>query len=189
MERRIARCCLPVCSGLIALCLSVLCAPTPVLADAAPTTGVLLATATIAPGCRVVGQMLATTTADFGSLNFGTVPSLFRTAITAQSVGPSGMVQLTCSGEVSVDVSISTGLYASGNQRQLGSGTKRVPYDLYIDSGLTNQFSGATVRTLAISPTGLTTTVNMPIYGRIQANPGAYSPGVYSDTVQITIAF
>jgi spore coat protein U-like protein len=174
---------------LLALCLSVLAMPTLVLADAAPTTGVLLATATIEPGCRVVGQMLATTSVDLGSLNFGTLPSLFRTAITAQSVGPSGTVQVTCSGAVSVDVTISTGLFASGNQRQLGSGANRVPYDLYIDSGLTNIFNGATARTLAISPVGATTTLNMPIYGRIQANPGAYAPGTYHDTVQITVAW
>jgi spore coat protein U-like protein len=175
--------------GLLVAPLLALLLPVTVQADAAPTTGTLLATATIEPGCRVVGQLLAITSIDLGSLNFGTLPSLFTTAVSAQSSGPSGILQVICTGAISVDVSISTGLHASGSQRQLASGANRVPYNLYVDSGLTTQFNGATARTLAVSPIGATTTLNMPIYGRIQPNPGVYAAGTYTDTVQITVTW
>lgn len=159
------------------------------MSEAAPTTGTLQATARIESGCRVVGQTKLTQGIDLGVLNFGQRPSIFATALTASSQGALGTVQLTCTGSTSVDVSINTGLYVSGNQRQLGSGTHRVPYDLYVDSTFNTPFVGNTARTLTVSANGASTILNMPIYGRVQPTPGGYAPGSYQDVLQITVAW
>lgn len=159
------------------------------LGQSAPTTGVLQVTARVDTGCRVVGQQTQTNGLDFGVLDFGTYPSLFAVALTAQSQGPAGVLQLTCNGVTTANVSIGTGLYASGNQRRMASGANRVAYDLYADSGMSLPFSGAAPRAITISPGGGTATIDLPIYGRVAPSPDGYAAGGYQDDVQITISW
>ncbi|MEJ0036563.1 MAG: spore coat U domain-containing protein [Gammaproteobacteria bacterium] len=163
--------------------------PVAALGQSAPTTGVLHVTATIASGCRIADQLRLTQGIDFGTLDFGAYPSIFANALTAQSHAAMGTLQLTCVGIVSANVSIGTGLHASGNQRQLANGTHRVAYELYADSGFNLPFAGTTPRTVAVSPNGSVATVNLPIYGRVQPMPGGYVPGSYQDDVQITVSW
>jgi len=155
----------------------------------APTHGVLQVTARIESGCRVVGQLAQAQTVEFGSLDFGSQPSIFAVPLTAQSQGPAGTLQLTCIGIVSANVAIGTGLHANGSQRQLASGANRVAYDLYADSNLSLPFDGAVPRSVAISPSGSAATVSLPIYGRIQPTPGGYAAGSYQDDVQVTVSW
>lgn len=157
--------------------------------QSAPTQGALQVHATITSGCRVVGSERLTDGIDFGTLDFGTVPSLFNTTLAAQAQSSLGVVELTCSGVTSAQVAISTGAQPNGQQRQLASGANRVPYQLYADAGFATAFVGATPVAVSISPSGAAATVALPIHGRIQATPGGYAAGQYSDQVQITISW
>lgn len=163
--------------------------PTLALGQSAPTTGTLQITARIEAGCRVVGHMNQTSGLDFGTLNFGSHPSIFPVALTAQSQGPSGTVQLTCSSVVNANVSVSTGQYAIGNQRRMANGANRVAYDLFADSGFVLPFTGTTPRAIAVSASGSTATVSLPIYGRVAPFAGGHPAGNYQDDVQITVTW
>lgn len=169
--------------------LAVLLLPALAQSQTAPTQGAVPVRATIASGCRVSGSEQLTTGIDFGLLDFGSRPSLFATPLTAQAQGSLGTVQLTCSGVVSAQVSISTGAQPNGQQRQLASGAQRIPYQLYADAAFNSPYVGATALSLSISPTGAAATVELPIHGRIQPTPGGYPPGQYTDQVQITISW
>lgn len=163
----------------------------PVIAfgQSAPTTGTLQVSAQILSGCRVVGQRMQTTGIDFGTVDFGSHPSIFVAPLTARSQGPLGTLQLTCIGIVSASVSISAGMHAQGNQRQLASGVNRVPYDLYADGSFNVPFTAAAERTLVVSPTGSVATVDLTIYAKVHSTPGGYATGSYQDNVQITVSW
>ncbi|MBL8267221.1 spore coat U domain-containing protein [Steroidobacter sp.] len=157
-------------------------------AQAAPTTGVLQVTARIESGCRVAGQSQATGV-DFGELDFAAHPSLFRQPLTARSQLSMGTLRLQCVGVLSANVSIGVGMHATGSQRRLMSGTHHVPYDLYADSAGLEPFAGNTPRGVAISATGALAVVDLPVFGRVPATVGGYSPGNYQDSVQVTVSW
>ncbi len=170
-------------------CAAAMLLPAIAAAQTAPSSGVLQVTARIESGCRVVGQLAQTQTLEFGSLDFGSHPSIFTVPLSAKSQGPAGTLQLTCIGIASVSVSVGTGLHASGNQRYLASGPDRVAYDLYADAELSLPFDNGTSRSIAISPDASAATVDLSIYGRIQPVSGGHAAGSYEDQVQIVVAW
>ncbi|WP_129774702.1 Csu type fimbrial protein [Peristeroidobacter soli] len=162
--------------------------PSVVTAQTAPTTGVLQVSARLESGCRVAGQSQASGV-DFGTLDFSTQPSLFQRPLTAQSQLSMGTLQLQCVGVTSASVVIDVGLHAAGNQRRLSSGAHYVPYDLYADSTGLEPFVGSTPRAVAISATGALAVLDLPVFGRVPPAPGAYWPGSYQDSVQVTVSW
>lgn len=164
------------------------CAPS--FAEPAPGTGVAHVRAAIDSGCRISGQEHALTVLDLGALAFGTVPSIFTAPITAQSQGgPGGTIELRCNGVESVDVSIGPGLRSINGQRRLGSGTAHVPYGLYADSAFNEPFLISSPRSMLVSPGGGSASASFVIFGRILPHPGGFTPGAYSDVVEVTIAW
>ncbi len=155
----------------------------------APTTGLLQARAAIVSGCRVSGQELAGSGVDFGTLDFGTHPSLFPAPLTAQAQGASGMVRLLCSGVVSASVAVGTGSAAQGNQRRLSNGLHRIPYQLYADANYNSPFMGTAPQTVLVPGGGGAAQVDLPIYGRIEPVAGGYPAGHYADQVQVTVSW
>ncbi|MGD9944852.1 MAG: spore coat U domain-containing protein [Burkholderiaceae bacterium] len=156
---------------------------------AAPTTGLLQARASIVSGCRVSGQESAVTGLDFGTLDFGSHPSLFGVPLTAQAQGPSGVIRLQCSGVVSATVTVGVGAAALGNQRRLSSGLHRIPYQLYADVNYNTPFIGTAPLAVLVPGGGGAAQVDLPIYGRIEPAPGGYPVGHYADQVQISVSW
>jgi spore coat protein U-like protein len=157
-------------------------------AHPAPTTGLLHVQARVESGCRVVGQ-LQTADVDFGTLDFGTYPSLFTQTLTAQAQLLSGALQLRCVGVTSAQVSIGPGLNVSGGQRRLAGGSQYVPYLLYSDAAGTQPFDIDVPRGIAISSSGESTVVDLNVHGRVPPAVGGYAPGAYQDQVQITVSW
>lgn len=154
----------------------------------APTTGLLEVRAEIQSGCRVVGQAL-TSGVDFGRLDFGTHPSLFNTPLIAQAQLASGALRLRCVGVTSAQLTIDAGLNALGNQRRMASSGAYVPYELFADAAATELLGANTPRSVAISPSGALTTVDLTVFGRVLPATGGYAPGIYQDQVQVTVSW
>jgi spore coat protein U-like protein len=163
-------------------------APRAAVAQAAPTTGVLQVSARLESGCRVVGQPQASGV-DFGTLDFASQPSLFRHVLSAQAQLSMGTLQLQCVGVTSVSVAVGVGMHADGNQRRMFSGASYVPYDLYADSSGANPFVGSTPHAVSVSTDGSFAVVDLPVFGRVTPAIGGYSPGVYQDSVQVTVTW
>jgi spore coat protein U-like protein len=162
--------------------------PASSLAQAAPTTGVLHVSARIASGCRVVGQALVQGV-DFGELDFGSHPTLFKQPLSAQSQLSSGAVQLQCVGVTSAFVSIDAGMHASGNQRRLASGEHYVPYELFLDGAHSQPVAIDTPRGVFISPNGELAVVDLSLHGRVASLLGGFPPGLFQDSVQVTVSW
>jgi spore coat protein U-like protein len=157
-------------------------------AQTAPTTGVLYVQARVESGCRVAGQS-QTVGVDFGELNFGEHPSLFKQTLAAQAQLLSGALQLQCVGVTSAQISVGAGMNVSGGQRRLANGAQHVPYDLYGDAAGTQPFGIDVPRSVSISPSGALAIVDLQVHGRVPPAVGGYAPGLYQDQVQITVSW
>lgn len=159
------------------------------VAAPAPTTGTLDVQAILESGCRVDGQPLATSGADFGELDFDRHPSLFKQPLTAQSQLASSTLQLKCVGIVSAQITVGAGMHVNGGQRYLESGGEYVPYDLFLDGAASQPLSVNIPRSVPIAANGALTIVDLSVFGRVPPSVGGYVPGIYRDQVQVTVSW
>jgi spore coat protein U-like protein len=144
-------------------------------ADAATANGNLTATITIQPSCQVVSS----TTLDFGSTG---------ALVANQEIQSNFAVQ--CSDATAFNVALDGGSTPGGSvatRLMAGSGGEVVGYQLFSDAARTANW-GSTVGTDTVSGAGNGSAMNLTVYGRVpaQATP---APGMYSDTVTITITY
>ncbi len=135
-------------------------------------------TASIVPGCMVVG----------GGTNYGT---LSYGSFAASTVGPvstalTGGVQLQCTPGVTLSMSIGGGQNSgSGSDRNLKSGSELLPYQLYSDIGLSQALPvGQSVNVAYTNANN----IRLPIYGRVVL-PGNVPAGTYTDVVQVQLTW
>lgn len=142
----------------------------PVVSSA--NTAQIEVTATVVGACAVQAIPI-----DFGVYSGGQIDT-------------AGQVTVTCNAGVPFNVALDAGMNSDGANRMLSNGTGGVlPYRLtyagadWGDTGVTNTFPGDTVTGAGI---GIPETFNVDarLFGNIDA-----PPGVYSDTVVVTVAF
>ncbi len=152
------------------------------IAGSATSTGTLTVQATFTAGCSV-----GATTLDFGTNNGNTLP---LSAILA-----SATLAVTCTLGSPYSIGLDYGSNASGTQRRLQSGGNYINYNLFTDAaGLLPWLSGSTSTTCVsalacVLGTGTGLVQSIVVYGRIPVSSSSPTPGVYSDTVTITVTY
>lgn len=144
----------------------------------AVTSQTFQVSATITPGCLVVGGG-----ANYGSLGFGTYSAL---AGGTASVALSGGVTLQCTPGVSLSMSVDGGLHNSGGRRmQLNSGSAQLAYQLFRDAAFSQSLGISQSVSVTYSDAN---NITLPIYGRAQL-PGNQPGGTYSDVLQVQLSW
>lgn len=85
-------------------------------------------------------------------------------------------------------VALSAGQNASGSQRRMINAGEYVAYNLYQDSGRTEPWGDGGATGTVLSGTGTGANEEVIVYGRVPSQDTP-SPGTYTDTVQVTIAW
>lgn len=153
-------------------------------------TGSMNVSLTLENGCIVSGSSSPLNAVDFGTMNFGTAPTLFAVNLQAQSLISGSPVQLQCSSGANLSILVGNGQNLSGGVRRLASAGNYVQYRLFTQANGagTEYVAGANALDLSASVPGGGGTFSLPIRGLIapQANLVA---GSYSDVVSITLTF
>lgn len=131
-------------------------------------------TATFANTCRIS----AATDLQFGQFS----------SILGGNRDQTSRIDVSCPNGATWNVGLNNGANASGTTRRMRSpGGAYVTYDLYRDSNRAQRW-GSTIGTNTATGTGTGGLQSLTVYGRVppQATP---APGVYSDTVTVTLTF
>lgn len=146
----------------------------------------LSVSAEIVPGCAVDGSA-ATSGLDFGSLAFGTFPAVLAQSVDA-SLAADGGVQIRCTSGLAFQLSADGGEHADGSGRRLaraGDPASAVPYTLYATAAHDVALPIAGHVGVTVPASGL---VDLPIYA-VAALPGTAAPGLYTDTLHVTLSW
>lgn len=155
------------------------------------TTGVgqsFSVSAEIVEGCTV-NQSAQTTGVNFGTLAFGSYPAVHTGPVLGSVTLGAATVQLECTANLALQVSVGPGLHANGVTRRLGhngGNTYLVDYALYTNVARTSAvpLTGSVGVTMPASGV-----MELPIYG-VATLPGTgLMPGIYNDTLQVTLAW
>ncbi|SFI94765.1 MULTISPECIES: spore coat protein U domain-containing protein [unclassified Phyllobacterium] len=143
----------------------------------------------IQSGCTA--NLLEGATLDFGQVAGTPTNDIQRSA--RVSVSCSGYKPATGPAAVAPTLGLGYGLHADGNQRNVQSGTNKVPYSLYKNGyygdawGLAGTGSGGP---LTINNLTNDTPQEVTIYGVVKKSDITSKPvGVYTDTVQIVLTY
>ena len=115
------------------------------------------------------------------ALSFGTYTGALGLA--------SATLTLTCTDSTSYNVGLSAGSTtgAAVGKRQMASGTGRLAYALFSDSGRSVNW-GETVGTDTVAGRGCGLAQALTLYGRVAAGQ-LVQPGIYSDTIIATVTY
>lgn len=151
------------------------CAPLPL---AAATSQTFQVSATVTPGCLVVGGG-----ANYGSLNFGSRSALATGTV---QVALSGGVQLQCTPGVTLNMSVDGGQFnSSGRHLQLSGASNRVSYQLFRDAAFSQALGIG--QSVAVAYTDANN-IRLPIYAQVQL-PGTQPGGTYNDVLQVQLSW
>lgn len=127
--------------------------------------------ASVARTCNVAAQNI-----DFG-----------RHGLISRAINASGSLAVTCTSGLPFAIALNGGLSGgSVTQRKMLRGTSSIAYGLFTDSARTIPWGASTGQILSATGSGLVQ--NILVYGRVepQSTP---SPGIYTDTVVVTISY
>jgi spore coat protein U-like protein len=116
-------------------------------------------------------------------LDFGTLEGHLASGIDTATV-----ITTQCTAGVAYQIGLDNGLHSSAATRRMsGGGSEFVAYELYLDSGRTQRW-GNTLNNDTLSLTGTGQPQGSPVNGRVPAQAAA-APGLYSDTVTVTVTY
>lgn len=138
------------------------------------TTGVMAVTAIVAESCTVVA----------GAMNFGTVSP-------GAAANSSATLNLVCTPNADYDILLNGGTNANAGQRRLANpgATEFIPYNLYIDSGLTQPWGNTVGTNTKAGTVGALGTATHQVYGQVPSTATPVTAGAYSDVVTVTVNF
>ena len=148
----------------------ILLGPAPAV-HAATTTTTMAVSATVLSFCSVSALPLA----------FGNYSGVLLSASTTVSV--------TCTLGTTFNLGIDAGLGSGATvaARQMTFGGNTLTYGLYSNAGATTVI-GTSIGTNTISSTGTGSSQSITVYGQVPAGQ-AVAPGLYTDTVTVTITY
>ncbi|AGE26394.1 MULTISPECIES: Csu type fimbrial protein [Pseudomonas] len=145
---------------------------------AAVTNQSFQVSATITPGCLIVGGGV-----NYGSLNYGSYSALATSTVTAALTGG---ITLQCTPGVALSVSVDGGLHStSGRNLKHSSGSAQVGYQLFRDAAFSQSLGVSQSVSVSYSDAS---NIRLPIYGRVVL-PGNQPNGTYSDTLQVQLSW
>lgn len=155
--------------------------------SAGSVSGPLNVTLTIGSGCVVTGGSNSGSVNDFGTLDFGTHPSLVDAIIGQSAAAGGGNIQITCTAGVPYYITLNQGVNATGIQRNMTNGTTPIMYNLYQDNLHLNSWV-PNISYPSPNPTGAAT--NFIVYGQVPSVTGTQpAAGIYNDTVTVTVSW
>lgn len=161
------------CAVLLLACVAGL--PLPL---AAVTSTTFQVSASIIPGCLVVGGG-----SNYGNLAFGSYSALSTSTV---STALTSSVVLQCTPGVTLNMSVGGGQNnSSGRHLKLNTGTATVAYQLFSDAGFSQALG---VNQSVVVAYGNANNITLPIYGRVVL-PGNQPAGTYSDVLQVQLIF
>jgi spore coat protein U-like protein len=148
-------------------------------AQAGTNTGSFQVGATVISSCSVSGT----------TLNFGTALDPLNSAV---PVDATSTLTVQCTNTTPYTLALTAGVNAGGASifaaRAMKSGTRLLPYQLYLDAGRASVWGDGTSSSLTQSGTGTGASQSVTVYGRIPTLTGIV-PGAYTDTVTVTISY
>lgn len=141
-------------------------------------------------GCIVSDSSDPLGSIDFGTMDFGSAPTLFANDLEAQAMIAGGAVELECSSGADLFIQVGDGMNASGGVRRLADAGEYVEYRLFTQpsgGGDEYEVNGTPIDVSASVPLG-GGSFELPIYGLIAPQAGLVA-GTYTDTVTITLTF
>lgn len=156
------------------LVLTVLCCLEAGNAIAATATGSFQVTVNITSTCIVD----STATLDFGS-----------PGVLSSNVDQTTTIGVRCTNTTPYNILLNKGVNGTSvTTRQMKTGTETINYSLFRDTGRTQNW-GETIGTDTVAGTGNGGAQNYTVYGRIPGPQTTPSPGVYTDTITVTINY
>lgn len=139
----------------------------------------MLVNATVISSCAVSASIL----------NFGTTINPTATAV---PVDATSTLSVTCTATTPYTIALDAGVNAGGaanfTARAIKSGVNAIGYQLYTTTGRTTVWGDGTASSGTDSGTGNGLVQSVTVYGRLPALSGAV-PGVYTDTVTVTVTY
>jgi spore coat protein U-like protein len=134
--------------------------------------------ALVSPNCRMT----------LTALSFGNYDPLGANA--SQELDATATLSLTCTRNSAATIAMDLGQNPAfgGLSRRLASGDQRLDYQIYRDAARTQAWSAGTSALRYVSTTGITSTNQLTVYGRIPPGQEVAS-GTYSDVVTATVDF
>lgn len=145
-------------------------------ASAGSASTSLSVSATVANNCTISTSAVA----------FGSYDAIVANATT--DLDGTGTVTITCTKGAVTTVGLDLGSNASGSTRRMGSGTERLSYEIYKDSGRTAVWgnSGSNLYDTGTAPSKAPRAFT--VYGRVSSGQDV-AAGSYTDTVLATVNF
>lgn len=141
-------------------------------------------------GCIVSGSTDPLSAVDFGTMDFGAVPTIFTQDLHAQAMISGSAVQLECSAGAALNILVGSGQNAAGGVRRMAAGGDFVQYRLFTQpngGGVEYTVGGGALDLSAVVP-GAGGTFDLPIHGVVAPQAGLVA-GNYQDLVSITLTF
>ena len=145
-------------------------------------------TAQIVEGCTV-NQSTQTAGVNFGTMAFGSYPAVQAGPVLGSVTLGGATVQLECTANLALQVGVGAGLHAAGGTRRLGHNggdTYLVDYALYTNAARTSPLPLTGTVGVTMPASGV---MELPIYG-VATLPGTgLMPGIYNDTLVVTLTW
>lgn len=159
----------------------------------AEVSGQIDATLNVEPGCLIDNGNIPDGGSgyDFGTLDFGTVSTIWTNPLqaTLSSADGGGQLSVTCSpGVDTFTVTINGGTNGDGTTRSLAFDDSSVPYQVFRDSGQSIPYEINQPESFDVASAG--DSIEVPVYGLVAPNPETpVAAGTYVDTLTLTFNF
>jgi spore coat protein U-like protein len=155
---------------------------------AGSSTGTIGVSLNVTAACAVNGATsIAANLGQVGSIAFADQPGLFgNTDASMVATGGGAGLSVLCSPGSTPTFTVGAGNNDASGVHYMASGTNKLAYHLFSDSGRTNEIGIGQSISLG---TATSTAFNVPIYGRVSSNGAVIAAGSYTDTVQVTVAW
>jgi spore coat protein U-like protein len=172
---------------LAAFAIGVVATPAPAQA-AGSATGTIGISLNVSAACVVNGATsVSTTLGQVGSVAFASQPGLFgNTDASMVATGGGSGISVLCSPGSTPTLTVGTGANDASGVHYMASGSNKIAYHLYSDSGRTTEIGVNQALSLG---TATSTAFSVPIYGRVSSNGQVVAAGSYADTVQVTLSW
>lgn len=160
-------------------------------AQTAPVTGQIEVKATVMEGCAIStdGGQGGGSETSWGVLDFGTLQPIWSEAVNAEvtSSVSGGAISVVCSGGVNSFTLALDGGTSGGAERQISTADgDTLTYNIYQDDARTQAYGINQAVTFNITNGQA---VEVPLYGKLNANDTAAVAGTYTDTLTATLQF
>ena len=140
------------------------------------------------------GSMVVSTRVDMACvMTVGALTFLSYNPTSTDDNTAQGTITSTCTSGGAAKITIGHGLSAHGDSspsspmRQMKSGSERLLYDLYSDSGRSTEWGNTADTGLAITGTG--SSVITPVYGKIPNGQDVTAFNNFEDTISVTLTY